>query len=1202
MTHENENNLNPRRLAHLHVHSEYSLLDGANRISDLIKKVKEQGHEALALTDHGNMFGAIEFYLKCKDAGIKPILGAEIYWEGVPTSQKVLGQDGQKSSAYHLVILGKNLEGYRNLCRLVSSGYLQGQQASEVPIAPASALQKNGDQIIALSSCLQGEFASLVATLVQHSKDPIACLKTPSPETQDIIAALQEHVTFMESAVGQGNYYIELIDNELPAQKKLLPFLVACAYHFDLPLVATCDSHYLTPDDAEAHAVLTAVKNDLKISNLANRNRTAHFHLFSNEEMLAKYEQWPASLDNIATIADQCHLEFDFGQYFLPKFELEDDESIDDALIRFAKEGLAERLDHLRPMYGKEFGPEQEKVYWERLDYETGIITKMGFPGYFLIVQDFINWAKNNDIPVGPGRGSGAGSLVAYALKITDLDPLKFNLIFERFLNPERVSMPDFDVDFCQERRDEVIDYVTSKYGADNVAQITTFGKMKAKAALRDVGRVLELGYGRVDRIAKLIPNELDIKLQDALEREPRILEEAKRDELIEQMVHLALKVEGMSRHTSVHAAGVVISEGGMENYVPVYKLEDGSLITQYEMKNAEKVGLVKFDFLGLKTLTVIQKAVKLIRASKDPEFNIESIDIESKPVYDLISSAASIGIFQLESSGMQALLSKLKPSRFEDVIAVVALFRPGPLGSGMVDDFIERKHGRQEIEYLHPSLETILNDTYGIILYQEQVQKIAASLASYSLGEADLLRRAMGKKKPEEMAKQKVRFISGCRNNNVDEDIAEELFELMAKFAAYGFNKSHSAAYGLVSYQTAFLKTYFPEEFMAAIMTCDLDNTDKIIRYIAECKRMGFQIYPPDINRSKLEFDVPGPRSVGYGLAAIKGIGGSSIEAIIKERENSGHFSSLTDLAKRVNLQRVGKKTLELLVQAGAFDSFGASRDAITEAIPEMVKFSESHHSNQSTGQVLLFADDDVEDNMLDVAQFEATIRRNNKQISHLEWLLREKKNLGVFLSDHPINLFQQDAKRFGQVKVKDIPKFVGKKELSMVAFLTGISERFTKNNKKMAYIQLEDDTGSWEGVMFEKDIPDEFPAASTLVVAKASISKSYDGTSISLKIEHLAPLEDVRRELIKKAEIDIRICDTKNTNDQAEIAAKIDILKKVSQLLRENPGATPIKLNLLYGKSRVKISAPHRKVDLNDGFYQSLQKLQNEQVRMTF
>lgn len=853
-------------LAHLHVHTEYSLLDGAIRIDDLIRKAKEFGHKAVAMTDHCNMFGAVEFYSKCKDAGIKPIIGTEIYWQGANFQHNTAADqsssqhlDKTESSAsrknpnashqpFHLVLLARNNAGYKNLCRIVSAGYLDSV-AGETPTVKKSYIEQNGDGIIALSSCLKGEFADLVKRLRASISDAdinqILQQGHPVNHVSDIIDSLTRHVDCMKKSFGENGYYIELIDNNLSVQKKIIGDLVEVARFFSLPIVASADAHYLTREDAEAHAVLTGVKNDLSMSDLRGRNTQAQFHLLDNNEMLTKYGDYPDSLKNQSVIINSCNVELTFGTYFLPKFETTGEESIDEALIRFSKEGLKERLVYLRKLYGSELNEEKEKLYWQRLDYELDVIIKMGFPGYFLIVQDFINWAKGNDIPVGPGRGSGAGSLVAYALRITDLDPLRFNLIFERFLNPERVSMPDFDVDFCQDRRDEVIQYVTQRYGEDNVAQITTFGKMKAKAAIRDVGRVLELGYSRVDKIAKLIPNELDIKLQEALDREPRIQEEAKRDERIENLIKLALKLEGMSRHTSVHAAGVVISEGGMENYVPVYKGDEGMLITQYEMKNAEKVGLVKFDFLGLKTLTVIKKAVDLIKKSKDPNLDIDLIDLEKKQVYDLISLAHSVGIFQLESTGMQALLKKLKPSRFEDIIAVVALFRPGPLGSGMVDDFIERKHGRQEIKYPHPSLSEILEDTYGIILYQEQVQKIAATLASYSLGEADLLRRAMGKKKPEEMAKQKVRFISGCKGNQVDESIAEELFELMAKFAAYGFNKSHSAAYGLVSYQTAYLKAFYPEEFMAAIMTCDLDNTDKLVRYIEECKRMKFKIFP---------------------------------------------------------------------------------------------------------------------------------------------------------------------------------------------------------------------------------------------------------------------------------------------------------------------------------------------------------------------
>lgn len=1190
---------------HLHVHTEYSLMDGANRIDDVIRKVQAEGHTALAMTDHANMFGAVEFYTKCHDAGIKPILGAEVNWQGGERTadlQKEHPDDLAATPAYHLVLLAKTYAGYQNLCRVVSAGYLNPAYPDyqDVPIIQRSSLTANGSDLIALSSCLHGEFATLVNLLCRHTDHPIQALTEPTtPTLEAIVSALRDHVDFMRQCFGENGYFIELIDNNLARQKLLLPVLVETARFFGLPVVATCDSHYLNPDDAEAHAVLTGVKNDLTMSDIRARNRDVTFHLRSDAEMEELFGQWPEALASQKQIAEQCNVELTFGKYFLPKFELPNDENIEDGLRRLASEGLEERLVDLRRLYGPdELTPESEKLYWERLDYELGIIFSMGFPGYFLIVQDFINWAKDHGIPVGPGRGSGAGSLVAYALRITDLDPLKFNLIFERFLNPERVSMPDFDVDFCQDRRDEVIHYVTEKYGSENVAQITTFGKMKAKAALRDVGRVLELGYSRVDRIAKLIPNELDIKLQDALDREPRIWEEARKDETVESMIKLALKIEGMNRHTSVHAAGVVISEGGMENYVPVY-LADGALITQYEMKNAEKVGLVKFDFLGLKTLTVIDKAVELIRYEKDPEFDINKIDLEKKEVYDLISSAHSVGIFQLESSGMQALLHKLRPSRFEDIIAVVALFRPGPLGSGMVDDFIERKHGRQEITYLHPNLESILDDTYGIILYQEQVQKIAASLANYSLGEADLLRRAMGKKKPEEMAKQKVRFASGCRDNGIDDKIAEEIFELMAMFAAYGFNKSHSAAYGLVSYQTAYLKTFYPEEFKAAIMTCDLDNTDKLARYVEECRRLKFKIYPPDINRSFLEFDVPTDGAVGYGLAAIKGVGSGSIEVIVKEREANGPYRNLTDLAQRVNLAKVGKKTLECLVQAGALDSFGASRSALTASIAEMVKYSESHHLAKSAGQRLLFADDSVETDAVDLAQWEEKLRLNADGSTQLDWLLKERKMLGVFLSGHPLDLYQEDQKKFGRFKLKDYEKHLNERKLPLVALLTAVSERLTKTNKKMAYIMLEDETASCEAVMFSKEIPEEFPPPNTVVVAYVSISKSFDGTSTSVRVESLVPLENVRREMIKRAHFKIRSVKDPNSND---LKAQQHSIQQLKKLIEKNPGETPYSLNLDFGDAQLAIESGRGGIDLNDLFFQNIKRLHAQGIVINY
>jgi len=1188
---------------HLHVHSEYSLLDGAIGISELVKKAKKLGHQAVALTDHGNMFGAIEFYGKCKDNGIKPILGTELYWEGVAASRE-LSKNGfnrvRNMDAFHLVVLARSKVGYHSLCRVVSSAYLQASEHDPIPTVKEEHLRSMSEDLIAMSSCLRGEFGSLLEMLAQHSRDPLAELQAPGDELAPIVTALNDHVAAMRSIFGEDGYYIELIDNNIPQQKRMLPILVAAAKHYGLPLVATSDAHYLNPEDTEAHAVLTGIKNELTMRHLRHRIQNAEFHLFSNEEMEARYGAWPEALANQKKIADLCQLELKFGEYFLPRFELPSGESEPDALRRLAKEGLEERLGTIRVLYGRTHTPEREQEYWKRLEYEVEVIISMGFPGYFLIVQDFINWAKNNDIPVGPGRGSGAGSVVAWALRITDLDPLRFNLIFERFLNPERVSMPDFDVDFCQDRRDEVIRYVTKKYGADNVAQITTFGKMKAKAALRDVGRVLEIGYGKVDRIAKLIPNELDIKLKDALAREPRILEEGRKDENIQKMLDLALKIEGLSRHTSVHAAGVVIADGGMSNLVPVYKAPDGSLITQYEMKNAEKVGLVKFDFLGLKTLTVIQRAVKLIRASKDAKFNIDTIDLERKEVYDLISSAHSVGIFQLESSGMQSLLRKLKPSRFEDVIAVVALFRPGPLGSGMVDDFIERKHGRQEIEYPHPSLEGILSDTYGIILYQEQVQKIAASMANYSLGEADLLRRAMGKKKPEEMAKQKSRFLSGSRENSIDEKLADEIFELMAKFAAYGFNKSHSAAYGLVSYQTAYLKTFFPEQFMAAIMTCDLDNTDKLVRYIEECRRLKFTIYPPDINRSYLEFDVPKAKSIGFGLAAIKGIGGNSIETLIKERQQGGKFHSLTDLAKRVDLRQVGKKTLELLIQGGALDGFGKSRMTLMNLLPEMVRYSEAHHSARSQGQRLLFDEFDDDPNQAQLADWEEAAADAEGSLSPIEWLHKEKKLLGVFLSGHPAECYALDAKRFGQLRVGDIPKNIGRKDVHIVALLNGTSERLTKTGKKMNYFQIEDETGSWEAVSFEGDLPEgPRPEPGSMVLVKLNIQQGFDGVSINVRVGGLEPLQQTRKTAIKKAVIQVA---SQLEMDPRTLKRQQRLLQRLQEMIQENPGTTPLALELAFEKAQVRIKPERLGIDLNDSVCQSLFSLKREGVSLQY
>lgn len=1190
---------------HLHIHSEYSLLDGAIRIPALIKKVKSLGHDTVAVTDHGNLFGAVEFYIKAKSEGVKAIIGSEIFIEPRPATVEYMKREGSvapESDSFHLVLLAKDNSGYKRLIRIVSRGYLENLK--EVPVCtPAHLDERAGQNLFALSSCQRGEFAYLVREWKHQADSDLA---------QAAYEALKAHVDATIAAVGPGNYFVELIDNNLLAQKTLLPDLVAAAQHFDLPLVATSDAHYLNADDAEAHTILLGIKHDMKVTSLRGRNRTARFHVLDNDEFQKVYGAWPEAIANTRKIADACDVKFEFGKYFLPKFPVPAGETADDYLKRRAEETLEERFVALAENYGPKFDAAAKEKYRARLAFELDVILKMGFAGYFLIVQDFINWAKDNGIPVGPGRGSGAGSLVAYALRITDLDPIRFNLVFERFLNPERVSMPDFDVDFCQDRRDEVIQYVTRKYGAENVAQITTFGKMLAKAAVRDIGRVMEIGYTKCDRIAKLIPNKIPdksvVKLKDAMEVEPRLAEEAGRDDAVAGLLEMVGALEGLSRHTSVHAAGIVMSDGPMVDYVPVYTTDVDGLITQYEMKMAEKVGLVKFDFLGLKTLTVIDRAVKLIRVSKKPEFNIDRIPLEDPAVYRMVSAAHTVGVFQLEGSGMQQLLVKVKPSTFEDIIAVVALFRPGPLGSGMVDDFIERKHGRQRIDYPLPQLESILKETYGIILYQEQVQNTAARLASYSLGEADLLRRAMGKKNPEEMAAQKFRFVAGATANGVELAKADSIFDLMAKFAEYGFNKSHSAAYGLVSYQTAYLKAHFPEEYMAAIMTCDLDKTDKVVRYLSECRRMKFKVLPPDINRSHIEFDVVGKGSIGFGLGAIKGIGIAVLEDLIKEREATGKFQNLTDLAQRVNLHRVGKKTLELLIQAGALDGFEMSRPHMMGIVGDLVKFSETYHGAKNAGQMGLFdgmTDDNDDDNddgdAADGARLNKVGHENpswgpgpsnvKPPLTPLEWLALEKKILGVYVSAHPLDFYREDVRMFSKSRLADVDQLTGKGPVGLVAVFQAVQERLTKTGNRMAYVTLEDDSSELEALCFSRDIPDQYPKPGAPVVVIGSMSEGFNGGPARFKLERMIPLEQVRGERVQGLEMRMRL-GVSNANGAISHNDR-NQLERLKEVCHRHKGGVGVNFKLMMGDVEVAVVVPDLFVDVTDSLLEQLSVL---------
>lgn len=1129
---------------HLHVHSEYSFLDGSIRIKELIKKAKSLGHTHVALTDHHNMHGAIDFYTEAKSAGLIPIVGCEIYHEPFGDMKKLAILAGDKEpepyERAHLLLLAQDTKGYKNLIKIVSQGYCY-EGFSDLPKVLASEWEHlDGSGIVALSACQMGQMGYLVKLLrkVSGTEQPL-CLDPSHPVAGVILQHLEDFIQTMHKIFGTKQFYVELIDNNLPGQKIFLDDLVTIAEHFSLKIVGTADAHYLEPDFSHIHALAVAIKNSLTLDDIRDRLKEARFHLTDNEEMELIFQKWPEALAHTMEIANKCSgLHIQTGVHYLPKITLDGIEP-KDALRQIAIDGLKKRFDVLKDFYKDGFTPEKQEEYWQRLYYELKMIEQMGFPDYFLIVQDFINWAKSQKIPVGPGRGSGAGSLVAYALRITDLDPLPYNLIFERFLNPERVSLPDFDVDFCQWRREEVIQYCINKYGANQVAQITTFGKMMAKGAVKSVGRAMNINFNRMDRFTKLFPPDIGMSLKEALATEPRLKEEMAKDDQLKECMDYALKLEGLVSHTSVHAAGIVISDGPMTNYLPIYTTDGKSYITQFEMKPTEKIGLVKFDFLGLKTLTVIDKAVHLITKTKSISLNMEKIPMDDQKVYQMISAGHTCGIFQCEGGGMTQLILKLRPSNFEDVIALVALFRPGPLGSGMVDDFVERKHGRQEIVYSHPHLEPILKDTYGMILYQEQVQKIAAVLANYNLGEADLLRRAMGKKIPGEMAKQKDRFVSGARENKIDDALSEQIFDLMAEFANYGFNKSHSAAYGLVSYHTAYLKTHFPEEFLAASMTCDMDNTDKIVRYVEDCHRLGFQVLNPSIHISDLEFLVPKNQQISFALPAIKGVGVQAVRLLLENRTSSGPFKGLTDLAKRVNLNKVGKKTLLLLAQSGAFDDLNYQRKYIESMIEPLVAYSQNLHEKAAAGQRSLF-DFSFDDTLPPPQEFHPWDEPHLQSLAHrkaldLSDLLQEKKILGVYLSAHPLDLYAVDRRCFspgvslkaliaasnenaGTEKEKDGKWKKGRKPFAIIALFGGAQLRRTKKGTMMAYIRLEEPYFACEALMFEASLKEtKLPSQDEPVLAIGYVDH-MPGYQPRLTVEHVLTIPEVRESRINE------------------------------------------------------------------------------------
>ncbi|MBI5740260.1 MAG: DNA polymerase III subunit alpha [Nitrospirae bacterium] len=1042
--------------APLHLHTEYSLLDGAIKINDVIAKAKEFNLAALAITDHGNMFGAVEFYKKVSKAGLKPIIGCEVYI--APKSRFDKGGAAEAGeSAYHLILLCRDMDGYRNLSRLISRAYLEGFYYK--PRIDKDILAQYSGGLIGLSACLKGEIPHyLSAGMTDRARE----------------AAIE-----YRKILGAENFYLEIQPNELPEQEEVNRLLIELGRDLHIPLVATNDCHYLNREDAKAHEVLLCIQTG-KTMNDADRMRFSKdtFYFKSPAEMMSAFSDVPEAVENTRRIAERCNLDFRFNEFKLPKFTVPDGEKVTQYLERLAEDGLRKKLGGSIPDH-----------YAERLKSELAMIEKMGFSSYFLIVCDFINYAKGKDIPVGPGRGSAAGSLVAYGLDITDIDPIKYGLLFERFLNPERVSMPDIDVDFCMDRRGEVIDYVSNRYGKDHVAQIITFGTMQARAVIRDVGRAMNIPYSEVDKVAKLVPMVAKITLKSALDMEPKLKEMYETRPEIKELLDVAQRLEGISRHASTHAAGIVISPEPLTDFLPLFKApNEEAITTQFDMDAIKDLGLLKFDFLGLKTLTIIDKAEKIINqpqqsaisdqppAKDSKPFSIKNIPLDDKATFELLTAAKTAGIFQLESSGMRDLLSKLRPDVFEDLIALVALYRPGPLGSGMVDEFIQGKRGGApeggkkptgSMAKLNiPMLDDILKETHGIILYQEQVMEVAHKLADFSLAQADILRKAMGGKNPEEMEKMKNTFIEGLKANRVSEKKAETLYNLILQFAQYGFNKSHSAAYALIAYQTAFLKAHYPVEFMAASLSADMDNTAKVVTFIGECRDMGIEILPPDINESTREFRVIG-NSIRFGLEAVKGVGGSAIDAVIETR-NGGRFDSFFDFCTRADSRRVNKKVIESLIKAGALDSFG-KRAQLMFNLPSLMDAAARFHKEKNSGQESMFGmQQSAPPMMTEVDEWDEDTR-----------LMMEKEALGFYITGHPLNKYRDKFAELSITPTHELQDMEEKSDVNIGGLVRDLKQIQTRSKDLMAYITAEDLYGTVEVIVF----PDVYRDAQDIV-----------------------------------------------------------------------------------------------------------------------
>ncbi len=1103
---------------HLHCHTDYSLLDGACDIPHLIEIAEKQKMPAVAMTDHGNLFGAVSFYHEARQRGIHPVIGCEVY-----VAQQDRRVQAESNRYHHLVLLCENQEGYRNLIQLVSAGFLEGFYYK--PRIDKDLLAQHSKGLIALSACLRGEINE---TLLE----------------KDYSDGRRLAYTYLD-IFGKGNFFLEIQDHGLEQDRRLLPQVFRLSQEMGVPLVATNDSHYLRRDDARAHEVLLCIQTGKTMSDPQRMKwATPDFYLKSRDEMLRLFGECEEALDRTWEIAQRCQLKLEKVEEPFPHFDVPEGHTADTYFSYVAREGFERRRPRLEALRAQGRLKHDLGAYVERLDAEIRMIQQMKFSGYFLIVWDFIRFARSRGIPVGPGRGSAAGSLVSYAMQITDLDPLEHGLLFERFLNPERVSMPDIDIDFCMNRRGEVIRYVTEKYGRERVAQIITFTTLGAKAAIKDVGRALDVPYADVDRLTKLVPGVLNIKLKEALEQEPRLREAMQKDPRVAEVMEIAQRLEGMSRNCSVHAAGVVIAPQPLQELVPLYKTNRDEIVTQYDMTGLEKLSLLKMDFLGLTTLTVVDDALKLIESGRGEKIVLEELPLDDSRTYELFSRGLTSGVFQFESEGMRDILRRYQPTRLEDLTALNALYRPGPIQGGMVTDFIDRKHGRKAVTYDLPELKDILEETYGVIVYQEQVMQIANRLAGYSLGEADLLRRAMGKKKPEEMSKQRERFLAGAVERGHPRKKAEKIFDLMEQFAGYGFNKSHSAAYAYLAYVTAYLKAHYPVEFFSALLSSETGNTAKVVKYINECREMGIRVLPPDVNSSAWSFTPAGADAIRFGLGAVRNLGQGAVTAIQEARGRVGRFHSLFQFCEQVDLKPLNKRAIESMIKAGAMDGLGGTRPQLCAALDRAIEAGQKAGRDRESGQAGLFGAPMPEESHA-VEQLPEV-----EPWSEREQLRYEKEMLGFYVTGHPLNAFAEKVRELSTHNSESLEGLGPGTEVAVCGVLTNIQVKRNREGKLWAAAQLEDLAGTIDLLVFanayESLRPMLIPDEAVLVRGSA---RPDDAGPPKIAVSDITPLDKARIRVPRQVFVKVRL-----NNGAGEAPHRL------AELFRRKPGETDV------------------------------------------